>query len=85
MNLKNRIERLEGEMEPQDKEMIVYIQDFSGAVKPIPGKEPQQPVREIPDPEKEIARQRAEGKKVIVVEVPYDYELKEKEGRDHEH
>jgi hypothetical protein len=72
MNLKNRIEKLESEMEPHDKETIVYIQDYSGSVKQIPGKKPQEPVREIPDPKKEIARQRAEGKRLIVVSVPHD-------------
>jgi hypothetical protein len=68
MNIKTRIEKLEKEMEPKDKELIVYIQNFS-AVESLPGHEPDP----LPDPEKEIERQRAEGKRLIVVTVPYGY------------
>ncbi len=73
MNLKNRIERLEEEMEPQEKELIVYVQDFSEACNPTPGIESRL-AGKFPDPEKEIERQRAEGKRVIVVKEPYGYD-----------
>jgi hypothetical protein len=62
MNLKNRIKKLEDEyLKEGGKEQVVYVMNYGGG--------------KLPDPEKEIARQRAEGKKLIVVEVSY----KEKE------
>lgn len=75
MNLKNRIEKLEDEYQNEGgDELIVYITRFSHLVKPLPGKPlPEKVV--LPDPETEIARQREAGRKVIVVDVPYDYEL----------
>jgi len=43
-------------------ELIALLKNFSqeGEPKPV-----------LPDPEKEIARQRAEGRKLILVDVPY--------------
>lgn len=72
MNLKKRIEKLEEEYGQSGEEVIVYVTKYADS-------------KELPNPEEEIARQRAEGKKLIVVAVPENYELKEKEGHDHEY
>ena len=63
MSLKTRIEKLEDEYGQAWKEAVVCVINYGE--------------KKLPDPEKEIARQRAEGNKIIVVEVPYGNELKD--------
>ncbi len=64
MNLKTRIEKLEQEMEPHEEETIVCIRNFS-----------KEAIKRLPDPQKEVERQRAEGKRLIVVEIPDGYKF----------
>jgi hypothetical protein len=60
MTVKSRVAKLE-EAAGQNKEIVIYVRHFYSKGTAAP---------KLPDPEQEIARQRAEGKNIIVVKVP---------------
>jgi hypothetical protein len=62
--IERRLERLEEKAGQHGEELIIEIQHFSRGVV-------------LPDRDEEIARQRAEGKKIIVVKVPAGDEIQE--------
>jgi hypothetical protein len=62
MTLNNRIKRLEESIDAHAKELIVFIRNC-GEHSLI-----------LPDPRTEIMRQRAEGNRVIVVDIPEGYD-----------
>ena len=72
MSLQNRIKKLEDEYRDGDKEVIVGVLDYRNSVA---DKTPAEIKKIHDDLSEQIASQRAEGKKMIVVlRVPYDYE-----------
>lgn len=62
MNIKDRLDRLEEKVGRRAPELLIRIKHCYSEGDPEPN---------LPDPEEEIARQRAERKKVIAVHMPY--------------
>ncbi len=59
MNLERRVEKLEKAMTPKHETLIVRLTYYGD--------------QKLPPEEEQIAQQRAEGKRFIVVSVPYGY------------